>query len=178
MNSEGLEMLMSNRMPFIIPEMDLNFRLARLLIVIEKLSYSSKGNPILNLEKIAIFEFLIKYPHILKLVIEMKKRDENIQFNQEYIGSIESLFPDRNALNNLSSVRLILIKLIQFDFIKIEKIKKELYFVITDSGKECVKEMSSEYTVEIGLFCEGLKVLRSVSNNELKKIITPLIEGV
>lgn len=51
MNSEGLEMLMGNRIPFIIPEMDLNFRLARLLIVIDKLSYSSKGNPILNLEK-------------------------------------------------------------------------------------------------------------------------------
>lgn len=98
--------------------------------------------------------------------------------SKNYIGSIESLFPDRNALNNLSSVRLILIKLIQFHFIKIEKIKKELYFVITDSGKECVKEMSSEYTDEIGLFCEGLKGLRSVSNNELKKIITPLIEGV
>ena len=169
MNSEGLEMLMGNRIPFIIPEMDLNFRLARLLIVIDKLSYSSKGNPILNLEKIAIFEFLIKYPHILKLVLKTKQRDENIQFNQEYIGSIESLFPDRNALNNLSSVRLILIKLIQFDFIKVENIKKELYFVISDDGKECIKEISSEYTDEIGLFCERLKVLRSVSNNELKR---------
>ncbi|MEM5633793.1 ABC-three component system middle component 4 [Bacillus cereus] len=71
-------MLMNKQMSFIIPEMDLDFRLARLLIMFEKLSYSSRGNPVLNLEKVAVFEFLIKYPHILKLVLQnLKSEFEN-----------------------------------------------------------------------------------------------------
>lgn len=178
MNLEGLGMLMNKQMSFIIPEMDLDFRLARLLIMFEKLSYSSRGNPVLNLEKVAVFEFLIKYPHILKLVLQAKKANLKIQLNQEYIGSIESLFPDRNALNNLSYVKVILIKLIQYNFVKIEKVKEELYFVITDEGKQCSKSISSEYTSEIDLLCESLKHLRSISSNELKKTIIPLIKGV
>ncbi|PEA82442.1 ABC-three component system middle component 4 [Bacillus pseudomycoides] len=171
-------MQMSKQLSFIIPEMDLNFRLARLLIIFDKLSYSSKGNPVLNIERVAIFEFLVKYPHILKLVLRSKKENTNIEYNSKYMGSIESLFPDRNALNNLSSVRVLLIKLIRYNLIRIEKVKKELYFVITEEGEQCNKEISSQYTNEISLFCEDLKVLRSTSINDLKKIITPLIKGV
>ncbi|MED4013654.1 MULTISPECIES: ABC-three component system middle component 4 [Priestia] len=152
-------------------------------MIVDSLSYSSKGNPILDAEKISIFEFLIKYPYILSLVIkskESKNLDANLKLYQEEVGNIESLFPNSSFLNEFSSVKMILSILVSYNLvgIDVQKNKKDIFFVVNQEGKTFINNLNEEYIVRMKELCNSLLTLRSVKNNELKKMINPLIKGV
>ncbi|MER2192610.1 MAG: ABC-three component system middle component 4 [Solibacillus sp.] len=161
---------------FIVPELNLNYRLIRQLIIIKDLSYSSKGNPVLNLVKIGIFDFLVKYPHILKQLLETKKRKLEL-LNSER-KSIETLYPSKNEFLDINKTKTLLIIMLKFGLVEVSFKNEEIFYVISDKGRLFINDLDIEEILRISELTDYLQVLKSVSNNELTKSIMPLIKGV
>jgi hypothetical protein len=172
------EMSMENNLPlnFIVPEIDLQYRLMRLLILIDTHSFSSKGNPVLTIEKISFFDFLIKYPNILKEVLRVKNKDIKILSREK--GSIETLYPNRLSLFNFSSTRILLNLLLAYNFVEIEIINSQICYIISKSGKEFITDLDNEEINRIQELNNYLLPLRSTKDSELKNLINPLVKGV
>jgi hypothetical protein len=168
---------MKNRLPFIIPETDLFYRVARILVLINTLSFSSKGNPVLTIEKMSIFDFLLKYPFILNEVLIAKNQPSISMLNREQ-GTIESLFPNKAALFNYSANKELLKLLIAYSLIEVEVLKGDIYYKISVNGINLINSIENETIIRLIQLSEALLPLRSVKTNELKKIINPLVEGV
>lgn len=160
-----------------MPERDINLRVFRFLIIAEKLSYTQRGKFVLNFDKFILFDFLVKYPFLLKHVLKLKNENVNLKLNQEEIGSVATLYPSKSTLLNDSSAKALIKLMVSYELLRVNRLKSELYFVITKSGKEYVDSLETDYINRIRQLCEMLKVFRSTSSNELKKIINPLIKG-
>lgn len=177
MNLERLKLKMKYKLPFIIPENDINLKIARYLVIIDILAYTSRGKYVLDIEKLTIFDFLVRNPYILKQVLIIK-HNEDIKLQNQEIKNIETLYPNKSELIDTQLSKLIIQVMISEDII-IPKIEKgKIFFSLTDTGKRVVNELDVEYICRINELCNKMLVLRSTSLNELKKIINPLIRGV
>lgn len=168
---------MKYKLPFIIPEDDINLKIARYLVIIDILSYTSRGKYVLDIEKLTIFDFLVRNPYILKQVLSIK-HSKDIKLENQEIKNIETLYPNKSELIDTQLSKLIIQVMISEGTI-IAKIEDgKIFFILTDIGKEVVNEIDVEYICRIKELCKKMLVLRSTSLNELKKIINPLIKGV
>lgn len=171
----GIEV--KDNIPFIIPENDIYLRIARFLTIIDKLAYTQRGKLILNVDKLTIFDFLVKNPYLLKQVLEVKHRINLKLLKVEY-GSVASLFPTKRALVDVQTTRELIILMISYNMLKVIFEKEEMYYTLSDKGKEFINEIDTDYVIRIKELCESMLVLRSVSTNDLKKIINPLVKGI
>lgn len=161
-----------------MPERDINLRIIRFLIIAEKLSYTQRGNLVLNVDKFILFDFLVKYPFLLKHVLKYKDKRINLKLNQEEIGSVATLYPSKSTFLDNSSAKALIKLMVSYELLIVKRFKNELFFAISKTGKEYVDSLETEYINRIRQLCEMLQVFRSTSSNELKKIINPLIKGV
>ncbi|MVX66917.1 hypothetical protein GKZ28_24985 [Clostridium chromiireducens] len=168
---------MQNNLPFIIPENDINLRLSRFLLIIDILAYTQRGKLVLNIDKLIIFDFLVKNPYILKQVLKVKGKTK-IKLYKEEIGSVATLYPSKNAILDTNSSKILIKLMVLRKMVVVNKQSDELFFTLSDQGKALISEIKTDYIDRIKELCESMLVLRSISTNELKKIINPLIKGV
>ncbi|WP_066065227.1 ABC-three component system middle component 4 [Neobacillus soli] len=170
---------MENKLSFVIPEADLHFRLIRLLIILDNLSFTSKGNPILTIEKIVMFEFLVRHPNILKDVLKVisSKGNEKFVLYDEEVGSIEALYPNEMSLYDFTSTKVLLKTLIKHKLVEVNVVKDIIFFLITKEGIEFLKNTEADHIKRMVEICKAMYPLRSTTTNELKKIIKPIIKG-
>ncbi len=169
---------MKSKIPFVIPEQDLNLRLVRFLYIAEKLSYTQKGKLVLNIDKFIIYDFLVKHPYLLKEVVKLKNKKVDIKLYQEEVGSIATLYPSKSSLLDNNSAKVLIKLMVSRNLLQTIQYKDDLFFVISDQGEEYAKSLETDYINRIKQLCDSLLVLRSTSTNELKKMINPLIKGV
>lgn len=168
---------MKNSIPFIIPENDINLKILRFLLIIDKLAYTQRGKLVINIDRLVIFDFLIRYPFLLKQVLLVKNKT-NLRLLREEVGTVSTLFPSKVALLDTKSTKEIIKLMIAYDMLKVIQDKDELFYVLTESSELIVNQVDTDYTIRINELCEAMLVLRSVSINDLKKIIKPLVKGV
>ncbi|WP_039074929.1 ABC-three component system middle component 4 [Bacillus sp. MSP13] len=168
---------MRNNIPIIITENDINLRLIRFLIIIEILAYTTRGKLILNLDKLTIFDFLIKYPYLLKQVLAVKNKTSLKLLNIE-TGSVSSLFPNKITLLDIKLAKELSKLMIAYNMIDVVQEKNELFYILTEKGKTIVNRTETDYTMRIKELCNEMLILRSVSTSELKKIVNPLVKGI
>jgi hypothetical protein len=166
-----------NKIPFIIPENDINLRIFRLLMIIDKLAYTQRGKLVINIDRLVIFDFLIRNPYLLKQVLSVKNKSSISLLRNEF-GTVSTLFPSKVALVDTQSTREIIKLMITYDMLKVIEENNELFYTLTDNAKLIVKQIDTEYSIRINELCEAMLVLRSLSINDLKKIINPLVKGI
>lgn len=156
------------KLPFFIPEKELSFRLGRLLVLIEKMSFNKRGTTILNLEKIVILEFLVKYPELLNKILEK----ETLDLETSEVQSIEALFPNRRLLFDFKQTKKLLLILVSLKLVdaKIDK-NLDVFYYINQHGINSVKEFNSNYLKRLGKIIEKSKKIQSQTYTKLNNQI-------
>lgn len=166
-----------NNFQFLIPEKDIYLRIGRIIIIISELSYSTKGNPILDIEKLSLFNFLIRYPIIFKKVKIINGDKDELELLESEVGSIESEFPNKDSLYDHEDLYQILRIAAYYKFIEVKNNNYSFCYYITEIGKDFSNNLSSEYFLRVKELCKSLNKFRSIKTNKLKQIIEFSMEG-
>lgn len=164
-------------MPFIVPENDLGFRITRLMILIGELCVNRNNKPLLTLEKIAIFDFLLKNPYILNSVLIAEGKNNIIDLNETETGSIESQFPNIINLFDYGTIRGYIQLLISLNLIVVVT-NDTFNYVTTEKGNELLNKIDSTHIVRLKQLSKAMVIFRSMSNSQLIKKIKPFVKGV
>ncbi len=154
-----------------------DYRCMRLLVVIKILSYSSRKNPILNIEKLKIFDFLIDKPYILnKLLRQLEKHKKEIILQNYDIDNIKNEYININDIYRYKTTKKILSILMASNFVNVEVIKNETMYVITKCGNMIVERMESEHINELIIIGQAMLPLISLSHTKLYQMIRVAVE--
>lgn len=163
------------KLPFIIPEQDLNLKMGTLLTILDCLSFTKRKKPILTLDKISIYDFLVKHPFVLH---EMTKLDQSVPYFllKDYEkGSIQTKFINKKNLFDYSSTRKTLQILLVYQFVDVLTEKNEIYYVITENGKEFIEEIDTDYLLRIRELCDVIVPITSIAPSKIKLLINPIL---
>lgn len=166
-----------SKLPFIVPEYDLGVRLSRILVIIAFLSYTRQRKAILTLNKIAVFEFLVKHPHILKDVLSAEGKDKGFHLLESETGTIESQFPTVLSLFDYGVIKGYMRLLLCYGYVEVHS-GKQICYTVTDRGKKWIDTLNSPYISRVKVLCNLIVPLRSLKTAELVKKVTPFIQGV
>lgn len=162
--------------PFVIPEFDINIRLARALITINYLSTLRNGREVLNLEKIVIFDYLLHHPQILYRVLENEGIDNPFDLKDYDSESIETIAPNEFLLFERDIIKQITKLLYTKDLINIT-LKDDVYYTSTTKGQHLVENMTANYLLRLINLTTSMTKLKSLSISQLKSKIIPFIQG-
>jgi hypothetical protein len=165
-----------SKLPFIIVENDIDIRLTRLLILISELSYSSKKNPILTIDKIAVYDFLLRYPTILYRITKIENFKKSFDLEDYEFNNIESNYPDLSILYDYTVLTKLLQILICYGYVS-TTVSKEAFYIITDAGNEFLSSLTSEYIKRLKELVVILLQMRTLNFQKLNKSINLAIDG-
>ncbi|APH04176.1 ABC-three component system middle component 4 [Bacillus weihaiensis] len=164
------------KVPFIVPEFDINIRLGRALIIINYLSTLRNGREVLNLEKIVIFDFLLHHPKILYHILESEGVNNPFDLEDYDTESIETISPTKLLLFERDTIKEITKLLYTKQLISIN-VKDDIYFKPTDNGKKFVEQMASSYLMRLKIMADSMTKLKSLTISQLKMKVVPFIQG-
>jgi hypothetical protein len=168
-----------SKLPFIVPEFDLGVRIFRILVIINKLGLNRNQKPMLDIERIAVFDFLVKNPHILNEVLRAEGKENKLDIDDLEIGTIESQFPNIISMLEYGSIKGYLTILVSVNLIEIQVNKDEgIFYVCTEKGKESIGQCESTYSNRIEQRSEVMQSLRNFTTSQLIKKIKPFVKGV
>lgn len=161
--------------PIYIPDDELYLKLGKMLLLVELLSLSRKDEPILTLEKVALFDFLITHPFLLNKVLEAKNK-KTIQLDSSERYSIEAIFPNKGLLFDFSKIKILLNILIGYKFVTVSIEKDyDVNYLITNEGKSFTAELSSQYFLRIKEMLENFTSIKSLSYNVINQLFEPYL---
>ncbi|MGG0240765.1 ABC-three component system middle component 4 [Bacillus rhizoplanae] len=164
-----------NKLPFIVPDYELNFRLAKILFILKHLSYTQRKKLHVTLDRIVMYDFLLKYPTLLNQVLINESKKE-IVLDEAEKNSIAAKYPNYVFQSERDLMKKLLLLLSHYKLIDVHK-DKEIYFVINKLGLDLVLNLSSPYTEKVEEICIALQQLRSLSFNQLLTKINHVIQG-
>ncbi|WP_226640039.1 ABC-three component system middle component 4 [Bacillus tropicus] len=162
-------------LPFIIPNLELNFRISMILIILLHLSTTKKGNMHLTIDRINMYDFLLKHPQVLKELLKKEKKKELILQENEF-NNVEELFPNYSFQTKQKEIKKILIILSSFNYVSIS-IEKDIFFTITEEGINSITEVDAEFKKRADELCILMKSLQSMSTNQLHLKVQNIIKG-
>ncbi|ADG93145.1 hypothetical protein Arnit_1489 [Arcobacter nitrofigilis DSM 7299] len=158
-------------LPFIIPDDELELNLIILVLIVDKLSVTSKGNLVLDGERIMMYFYLVKNPHILnKLLILLSKK--NIQLKSYELASFKAENTDIDTLYDNKSIKKYLQILISKELIAI-KYSKKIGFIYTsaENTRKTIQKIDTIYLKRVLVFINKLEQTISIP---ISKITTNL----
>lgn len=165
-----------SKLPFIIIENDVDIRLVRLLILVKRLSYSKMKNPILNIDKIACYDFLLRYPEILHKITKLEDYKKIFELQRYEFNNIESTYPDITMLYDYKVLHNLLQILLCYGYVTIINSKKTFY-IITEEGISFLDSLNSDYIKRLNELSNILLQMRSLNFQKLSKLINTALEG-
>lgn len=165
-----------DKLPFIIPDYDLNFRLAKILVILKHLSYTQRKKLHVTLDRIIMYDFLLKYPILLNQVLAKENKKE-LMLDEVEKNSISAKYPNYVFQSERDLMKKLLLLLSHYKLIDVQK-EKEIYFVINNTGLDIVLTLSSPYKEKMEEVCIGMQQLRSLSSNQLLNRINHVMQGV
>lgn len=149
-------------LPFIIPDDELELNLIILVLIVDKLSVTSKGNFVLDGERIIMYFYLVKNPHILnKLLISLSKK--NIQLKSYELASFKAENTDIDTLFDNKSIKKYLQILISKELIVI-KYSEKMGFIYTSTKNtvETIQRIDNIYLKRVLVFINKLEQTISI----------------
>lgn len=162
---------------FIYPDRELDLQIIRLLAVLKHNSVNRRNNPILSIDRISAFEFLLQHPYILFKIIMDTGKKSLFAVNEIELNSISSNFPNTNTLYSFQEIKNILVIMISQKLVKVSLISNTVYYIITEDGLKFFKEIDTEYTNRLETISLALVSLNSESYKNLLTLIKPYING-
>jgi hypothetical protein len=166
-----------NNIPFLELEHDLGVRLTRILTIINVMGFNNAGNPTLTSEKITIFDFLTRYPYILKAILSENSKKEIVLYGSE-VKSIQSQFPNSISLFEYGNIGGYLSLLTAYNHVSKTDKGKQSYYTITSEGNEFIDRIETTYIIKLTEICEAMSSIKNYTAARLIKKVMPLIEGV
>lgn len=165
-----------SKLPFIIIENDINIRVVRLLILVKELSYSKREKPILTIDKIASYDFLLRYPEILYKITKQENYKKRFELEQYEFNNIESNYPDITRLYDYKVLHNILQILLCYGYISTIN-SKEIFYIITEDGISFLDSLNSDYIKRLSEISNIILQMRSLNFQKLSKLINIALEG-
>lgn len=158
-------------LPYIIPEDELELNLTLVLMIVNKLNSTSTGKLVLDNERLTIYFYLVKNPHILnKLLISLSK--SNIQLKSYELASFKAENLDIDTLYDNGNIKQYLQILITKELIEIKYNNKVGFvYVPTSQAKEIIEKLNNKYLTRVSTF---INKLGQVSSTQVSKINTNL----
>lgn len=153
---------------FIEPEFDLHYRSLRLLLIINKYSLNTKGNKLLTLEKIMLFDFLVANPTVFRKLLEFY----NIELQLRYVEqNVIENFSYNSYLLTEKEYRLLLNILISNGFIELEVKNNQIFYSITNNGVQFLEDINNNSMERLLELIGFLEKIKSKNINELKNLL-------
>lgn len=166
-----------SKLPFIIIENDVDIRLVRLLILVKGLSYSKMKKPILTIDKIASYDFLLRYPEILHKTTKLEDYKQSFELERYEFNNIESTYPDITMLYDYKILHNLLQILLCYGYITIIN-SKETFYIITEEGISFLDSLNSDYIKRLNELSNIILQMRSLNFQKLSKLINTALKGV
>ena len=128
-------MVLRKKYYFIEPEFDFHYRLLRMLMILNKTSFNSKGKKLLTLDKIMIYDYLISNPRIYKEVLNYYGIEIVLKYSEQ--ENIES-FSYLNFISLDKEYRYLLNIMSANGLIEVEVIERKIYYSISELGRNYV----------------------------------------
>jgi hypothetical protein len=165
-------------LPFIVPDLELNNRMTRILLLMKYLSYNKAGKLILSVEKIAAFEFFLQHAYILHSVLKNNGKKILFSISQEELNSISKEYPNTSGLYVYKELKTVMQILIVYKFATVKlTTDNEAMYSITEPGMDFINGVSSEYSDRLNEICQAITPLQSETFRNLMILIKPYING-
>jgi len=160
-----------DKLPFILPDRDLNLNLALVLLIIKHLGLSPRGIPLLNNERISVFFYFVKNPTILERTLSRYGRG-HVVLNYYEATSVNSIAVNLDSLFDRKWIKTLVKHLIARKFIEpVYRQKDGFLFQLSESGSAVTDSLSSEYFLRISYFLSELTPLKSESTSAIHKML-------
>jgi len=166
------------KLPFYIPDNELNLRIGKLLCLFQVLSIGSKKTINLDLPKIGQFEFLTRHPIVLNKILNDKQK-RVIELHNSEMYSIEALFLNRAEIFDLKKIKALLKILLSNKYIEAKVLSdNQIYYSITEEGIRQAEILESHYFQRTRDLNHELKPLVSLPSSTIGKLIeSHLVHG-
>jgi hypothetical protein len=166
------------KLPFYIPDNELNLRIGKLLCLFQVLSIDAKKTINLDLPKIGQFEFLTRHPIILNKILNDKQK-RVIELHNSEMYSIEALFLNRAEIFDLKKIKSLLKILLSNKYIEAKVLSdNQIYYSITEEGIRQAEILESQYFQRTRDLNHELKPLVSLPSSTIGKLIeSHLVHG-
>jgi predicted transcriptional regulator len=164
-----------NKLPFVLPDKDINLHISVISAILNELSTSKRGKLLLTLDRLAIFEFLIKNPFVLYEVVKTDLAIPYFALKDNEIGSIGTKYINKKNLFDYVELKKVIQLLLLYEIVEIKRDKNEIFYVITPKGRAFVNDLESVYFQRVKELCNILSHLTSIPISKLKLQINPII---
>ncbi len=162
-------------LPFVITENDLNLRLLRVLVIVNNLAYSARKKPILTIEKIAIYDYLLMYPAVLCDILKINNSKKKLELEQYEYYNMEANLNNRESLYNFELLNKILQILITYEYIEIIK-DNDILYIPSNKGLNFLNSLQSDYSKRINYLSQFLMDIRSLDFSKINNLINKSFE--
>lgn len=160
-----------SKLPFILPDRDLNLNMALILLIFKYLGLSPRGIPLLNNERIAVFFYFVKNPTILERTLSKYGR-AHVALNHDEAASISSIAVDLDSLFDRQWIKTLIKNLVARKLITPVYRKKEGFlFQLSEDGSAAADSLKSEYFLRISYFLSELNALKSDSTSAIHSML-------
>lgn len=162
---------------FIVPDLEVNNKIARALVILNNLSVNKAGNLILTVDKLAIADFFIQHPFILHAVLKSNGK-KVFAIHPEEINAISKDYPNTSGLFNYKELKVTLQILLLYGFAIVRlSSEKEAVYSVTESGSEFINSLSSDYIQRLNEISKPINQLLPYSFRQLMTLLKPYING-
>jgi hypothetical protein len=131
-----------NKLPFILPDRDLNKAL--ILLIFKYLGLSPRRIPLLNNERISVFFYFIKNPTVLEKTLSKYGRS-NVALNHNEAASVNSISVNLDYLFDRQWIKTLIKNLVARKLIKpVYREKEGFLYQLSDSGVNASNSLQSE----------------------------------
>jgi hypothetical protein len=160
-----------SKLPFILPDRDLNLNMALILLIFKYLGLSPHGIPLLNNERISVFFYFVKNPTILERTLSRYGRG-HVTLNHDEAASINSIAVNLDSLFDRQWIKTLVKNLAARKLITpVYRQKEGFLFRLSEDGSAAADSLKSEYFLRISYFLSELSSLKSESTSAIHKML-------
>lgn len=158
-------------LPYIQPDKDKYYNLGVILILLNKLSRSKRGNVNINLERLQIFYFLVTRPVLMNKILSYAGKKLS-KLDEVDIYSVSTISQNVDELFDKKKVRTLLKELVSYGYIQVHLTESYGFvYELNEQGKIKAEELDCGYFEKVSIFSESLKLLLSESTSKLNSYI-------
>lgn len=166
---------MIKNLPFIIPEDDFELNLLLIFQIVYFLNSTSRGLNILDIERLNIYVYLVKNPHILyRVFLRLGKKSFTLKSYE--ISSYKSERNDIETLYDNELVRYYIQLLTSNNLISIKYNEKIGFVFIPNEDTEKYINTDSEYFKRNITLIEKIKQINSTTVSQINTAIKSILE--
>jgi len=170
-------------LPYIAIDEELELNLVIAMVILSRLSRTSKGRSVLNFERLQCYAYLIKNPIRIGQVLRVAGK-KDLALESRYTHTIESLSVNVDILFDRKKLKSLLLKLAGLGFLHCGSSEGDsLTYELSESGNSFMAEFfysdnsANGYASSLVEFSHKISPLNSLSVSKLNSILNITFKG-